>query len=232
MSIMGLCVLVVSSSLPSSPALNMRPYENTGAATAPRKPAKERPSADPVVPDAPAGRRPYGGVILGAGFPFTAGSTWFLGQVRFGLPITDLESRLRLEAAGALGYAWTTSRGAFSSTTTVHGFSLVPLARLRLLATDRLHVYSDFGVGVVHYRLALNIPALGRADGSSTGAAFRLHAGLEYAVTERLAVSFEPLNLLFQTASEGTFQFGSTTFSSSTGIGPQAGFLAGARLEL
>jgi hypothetical protein len=173
-----------------------------------------------------------GAVLLGMGFPFTSGSAWFRGQLRASIPILELEPRLRFDVVPSLGYGWTSARGAFSSTSTAHGFELVPLARLRLQATERLHVYGDFGVGVVHYRIALEVPGITTADGSSTGAAFRLHAGVGYAVTERLAVTVEPLNLLFQTASEGTFRFGSTTFTSNTGIGPQAAFLAGVRLEL
>jgi len=171
-------------------------------------------------------------MLLGAGFPFSSGPVWFRGQLRLAVPITNLEPRLRFEVVPLFGYGWTTSRGAFSSTSTAHGFELVPLARLRFFATERLHVYGDFGVGVIHYRLFLDMAPLGSASGNSTGAAFRLHAGLEYAVTQRLAVTVEPLNFLFQTATEGTFRFGSTTFTSTTGIGPQASILAGARLAL
>ena len=209
------------------------------AASAKEEPAPARsrkkaspPEPGPAKPKQAAAPPLSGALLLGAGFPFSSGPAWFRGQLRLAVPITEIEPRLRFEVVPLLGYGWTTSQGAFSSTSTAHGFEVVPLARLRFLATERLHVYGDFGVGAIHYRFTLDMAPLGRASGMSTGAAFRLHAGLEYAVSDRLAITVEPVNLLFQTATEGTFRFGSTTFTSSTGIGPQASFLAGARLLL
>lgn len=227
-SILGPCVLVAltlasASTPPAAPAK---------AVSAPARSRKKATPPDPGTAEPKRSNIPplSGALLLGAGFPFSSGSAWFRGQLRLAVPIAEIEPRLRFEVVPLAGYGWTTSRGAFSSASTAHGFELVPLARLRLLATERLHVYGDFGVGVIHYRLSLDMPPLGRADGSSTGAAFRLHAGIEYSVTQRLAVVVEPLNLLFQTASEGTFRIGNTTFTSSTGIGPQAAFLGGVRL--
>jgi len=212
----------------SSPPRKASPPEAPKAAEPKR--AVEAPRA--AEPERAPGASLSGVGLVGVGFPFAGGPAWLRASLRVGVPIAELDPRLRFELVPALSYGWASSAGAFGSTSTVNGFDLVALARLRFRAIEHLHVYGDFGVGVIQHFFRYEIPSLGSADGSSTGAAFRLQAGLEYDVSPRLAVTVEPLSFLFQTAGEATFRFGNTTFTSSTGIGPQAAFLAGVRLWL
>jgi opacity protein-like surface antigen len=156
---------------------------------------------------------------------------WLRAQVRGGLPLKRLNEQLDLQLVVPLGFGWTRSEGAFSSMSTAYGVDLVPLARLGLSGPTRLRFYGDVGVGVVHYRYRFEIPSLGGANGHSTGLGIRVGAGVEYALTPQVALFFEPIHLLFQTAQEGTFRFGNTSYTSSTGAGTQAQLSAGAQMR-
>jgi opacity protein-like surface antigen len=164
---------------------------------------------------------------VGPGFPLSSdGPLWLRANVQVGREVLRLDERTRLQVALPLGFGWTRSEGAFSSTSTVYGFELLPQARLSYQLSERLRLHGELGLGVVHYRFGFEIPALGNATGSSTGLGFRFGAGLEVGLTDRLAVLVDP-SLLAQMATEGTFRFGNTTFSSNTGVGTQASVLLG-----
>ena len=177
------------------------------------------------------GQGPWVAVAVGPGFSFAQGPVWLRAQARVGLPLMRLSDRLDLQVVVPVGFGWTRSAGAFSSTSTAYGLDLVPLMRLGLNGPARLRFYGDVGVGVVHYRYRFELPSVGSADGSSTGLGIRVGAGVEYAMTPQVALFFEPIHLLFQTAQEGTFRFGNTSYSSSTGAGTQAQLAAGAQLR-
>jgi hypothetical protein len=148
-----------------------------------------------------------------------------------GRDVLELDPRTRLQVALPLGFGWTRSEGAFSSISTAYGFEAQLQGRLLFLASERLRLHGELGVGLVHYRFGFEIPELGRATASSTGLGFRLGVGVEVVLTKHLAITVDP-GLLAQTAHEGTFRFGNTSFSSSTGIGTQASVLLGARYQL
>ncbi len=170
-------------------------------------------------------------VAAGPAFSFAQGPVWLRAQVRAGLPLMRFDERLALQLVLPLGFGWTRSTGAFASTSTAYGVDFVPLARLGILGPQRLRFYGDFGVGVVHYRYRFDLPSLGSGAASSTGLGIRVGAGVEYAFAPRWALFFEPLQLFFQTAQEGTFRFGNTSFTSSTGAGTQAQLAAGAQMR-
>ncbi len=177
------------------------------------------------------GERLWVAVAAGPGFSFAQGPVWLRAQVRVGLPLMRLDERLDLQVVVPIGFGWTRSAGAFSATSTAYGLDLVPLVRLGLHGPARLRFYGDFGMGMVHYWYRFELPSVGGADGRSMGLGIRVNAGVEYALTPRVALFFEPLCLLFQTAQEGTFRFGNTSYSSSTGAGTQAQLAAGAQLH-
>jgi hypothetical protein len=172
--------------------------------------------------------RPWVALAGGPAFPFARGPVWSRSQLRVGLPLARLDERFHLSLVLPLGGGWARQEGAFSSTSTVLALELIPSARLSASGPRGLRFHGDFGVGVAHFQYGFELPGLGRASGHSTGLGLRLAAGLGYEFSPRWGLFLEPLHLLFHTAQEGVFRFGNSSFTSSTGAGPQASVLAGA----
>jgi hypothetical protein len=176
------------------------------------------------------GAEPRASVSLAAGpaFPFARGPVWLRTHVRVGLPLMRLDERLALSLVLPLSSGWARQTGAFSSTSTVLGFDLIPSARLSARGPGQLSFYGDLGAGVAHFQYVFELPGFEQARGSSTGLGLRLGAGLTYDMGRQWGLFLEPIHVLFHTAQEGIFRFGNTSFTSSTGAGPQASVLAGA----
>ncbi|WP_309893692.1 hypothetical protein [Archangium sp.] len=172
--------------------------------------------------------RPWVSLAAGPAFPFARGPVWPRAHLRLGLPLVRLDERFTLSLVVPLSTGWARQTGTFSATSTVLAFDLIPSARLSARGPGRLSFYGDMGVGVAHFRYGFELPGLGQARDHTTGLGLRVGAGLAYDVSHQWGLFLEPLHLLFHTAREGVFRFGNTSFSSSTGAGPQASVLAGA----
>jgi len=212
---------------PATPAVTGAGTSRQGGARGTPKTQQPPEDVKNTAPETAVEPRFWVSLAVGPAFPFARGPVWPRAHLRLGLPLVRLDERLTLSLVLPLGAGWAQQTGAFSSTSTVLGLDFIPSARLSARGPGRLGFYGEFGAGVAHFQYGFEIPGLGQERGSSTGLGLRLGAGLTYGLGERWGLFLEPLHVLFHTAQEGVFRFGNTSFSSSTGAGPQAAVLAG-----
>lgn len=142
----------------------------------------------------------------------------------------DLQVYLPLSMAFASASAGT--GGGSSVTTSIWGFEVLPSARLVGPLIPKINVYGDLGLGLVLYQVSTRSPFFGTLTGTAAGLGVRLGAGLDYALTEHLSVVLEPIGLLFNTASNVTYNIGGTTVTTNSGSGAQWVMWIGATYRL
>lgn len=228
---------VPATDLPMPPPPEPKPVAPAPAAPAPAAepaPTAEK-SARKYGPEL-AARAPTVGPGLGPGFSFNGGPTVMRLGVRGGLTLMQLESKIEFQAylPLSLAYASATVSSGFGSsiTTTLWGVELLPTARLIGPLMPKLSAYGDLGLGLLFYQVSTPFPFYGVVSGNSAGVGIRLAAGLEYALTDHLSLAAEPIGLLFNMASNVTYNLGNTQVTASSGGGAQWMMWLGATYRL